>query len=586
MINGYNTFGKTICSICYEDLKPIVEDLQAISICGHVFHELCLQQWFEYCSSTRKCSCPVCKQGCKAKDAARLYFQSIGDSADPNLTQRPVAGRDEEDPEALRREVRRLEAKVLGNDSALERQGKDLKELSDELRLCMEREKKETALKNEALKEKAFLQQLLHVKTEELDKSTLECLRLQERSMALAKELAALKLVSDLDLDEDMVLKLASFGNGANSQDTVDILRRSLVMRNRSYKELMTKCNLLGRGESRSTKKLEKAKEKINRLKERVKELEIAVEVRDNEVLRELKASKKTRLEGVVTDGLNCKSDSLVNNYVTKEQDKQSFVPGLNLERSGSLQDDLLCPRKVQNYKLADCVDMDYTQDGPKETDACYLTNVDVSKSFTVIQDLPNTTSKSQITEDVTDFKSTLKMSNATFDVKQETSVCQDSKPDVPLSSRTSVDNTTKTFVVDIDDDVTLLGDDVTQVKPTLNIRKESPTSLPLSNPGGICFSGGLVGPDGTNRYLGKWCKWGQNKETRGVNTTSSGDLIAIGADGRGGRIKVLRSLNQSSLDHKETSIGVKRFKNGAKTNSQPSRGCLQIEHFFGRVNN
>lgn len=39
--------------------------------------------------------------------------------------------------------------------------------------------------------------------------------------------------VSDLDLDEDEVLKLASFGNGANSQDTVDILRRSLVMRNR-----------------------------------------------------------------------------------------------------------------------------------------------------------------------------------------------------------------------------------------------------------------------------------------------------------------------------------------------------------------
>lgn len=212
--------------------------------------------------------------------------------------------------------------------------------------------------------------------------------------------------------------------------------------------------------------------------------MEIAVEVRDNEVLRELKASKKTRLEGVFTDGLNCKSDSLVNNYVTKEQDKQSFVPGLNLEQLRSLQDDLLCPTKVQNCKLADCVDMDYTQDGPKETDACYLTNVDVSKSFTVVQDLPNTTSKCQITEDVTDL--TLKMSNATSDVKQETSVRQDSKPDVPLSSRTSVVNITKTFAVDIDDDVTLLGDDVTQVKPTLNIRKEYPTSLPLSNPG-IC---------------------------------------------------------------------------------------------------
>jgi hypothetical protein len=39
---GGTTFAKAICSICYEDLKPIVEDIQAISICGHVFHEL----WF------------------------------------------------------------------------------------------------------------------------------------------------------------------------------------------------------------------------------------------------------------------------------------------------------------------------------------------------------------------------------------------------------------------------------------------------------------------------------------------------------------------------------------------------------------
>lgn len=39
-----NSFSKTICSICYEDLKPIIEDLQSISICGHVFHEL----WYSH----------------------------------------------------------------------------------------------------------------------------------------------------------------------------------------------------------------------------------------------------------------------------------------------------------------------------------------------------------------------------------------------------------------------------------------------------------------------------------------------------------------------------------------------------------
>ncbi|KAM0015910.1 hypothetical protein Hdeb2414_s0032g00715961 [Helianthus debilis subsp. tardiflorus] len=37
-----------ICSICHEDLNPIVEDLQAISVCGHVFHEL----WLTLLTST------------------------------------------------------------------------------------------------------------------------------------------------------------------------------------------------------------------------------------------------------------------------------------------------------------------------------------------------------------------------------------------------------------------------------------------------------------------------------------------------------------------------------------------------------
>lgn len=72
--------------------------------------------------------------------------------------------------------------------------------------------------------------------------------------------------------------------------------------------------------------------------------------------------------------------------------------------------------------------------------------------------------------------------------------------------------------------------------------------------PGDGCFSGGLLGPDGTNWHLGKWCKKAKNQ----VSTTSStgldrlnagaGDLIAVGADGRGGRIKVMRPLDQSSL--------------------------------------
>lgn len=40
-----------------------------------------------------------------------------------------------------------------------------------------------------------------------------------------------------------------------------------IVCSGRSYKELMTKCNTLGRGEARSLSKLGKALEKIDKLK-------------------------------------------------------------------------------------------------------------------------------------------------------------------------------------------------------------------------------------------------------------------------------------------------------------------------------
>lgn len=39
------------------------------------------------------------------------------------------------------------------------------------------------------------------------------------------------------------------------------------VSSDRSYKELLAKCNQLGRGEARSSEKLEKALEKIDKLK-------------------------------------------------------------------------------------------------------------------------------------------------------------------------------------------------------------------------------------------------------------------------------------------------------------------------------
>ncbi|KAL0008418.1 hypothetical protein SO802_009920 [Lithocarpus litseifolius] len=581
---GGTSIGKTICSICYEDLKPLVEDLQAISICGHVFHELCLQQWFEYCSSAKKCSCPVCKQSCSASNVNRLYFQSVGDSNDPILSQ----NLEDEDPRELRGQVQRLEVKVKGLSSLLECQGKELKDVNDQLCSCKELAKQEAALKNEALKQRTSMQQMLHMKSEELEKSTLERLRLQEKNMSLAKELAAFKLVSDLDLDDGEVLKLASFGNGANNKDTIDILRKSLVMRNRSYKELMAKCNLLGRGEARFGKKLEKAKEKINRLKTRLQELETALEVKDNEVLRSLKASKKSSSKRVIQNAVNCNSSSNplpANNFPSEDQEKHLSGSKLTSDQTGSLTSNPLCSRKLEKFSFTN--HMKFNKKGTsamvldKGRDDYFLIDEDSSKFSTVPCGLSNPDSRCQIGEDVTEQTTTPLRSEEASDLNKETKVHRLDNLVGHLGSKTGINNDMRKTHATLDKDVILVPDDVTEVEPMLNIRKESPSPLPLSEPGDICFSGGFLGPDGTNRYLGKWCKRGLSKES------STGNLIAVGADGRGGRIKVLRSSSQSTLDGKETSVGAKRFKSGAKTsNSQSSQGCLQIEHFFGRVVN
>ncbi|GLT71110.1 hypothetical protein SLA2020_431510 [Shorea laevis] len=306
-------------------------------------------------------------------------------------------------------------------------------------------------------------------------------------------------------------------------------------MRNRSYKELMAKCNLLGRGESRFCRKLEKAKEKMKKLKTRLQELETALEVKDNEVLRSLKASKKNSCKGVIQNGVNSNSNSSslpANDFSSQDQEKQLPAPMLNSAPPG----------------------------------------------------LSDRNAKYQTSEDVTKQKSTPLRSKVASDMSKETGVHVLNNLVEHLGSRTGINNDMGKAPAALDEDVTLLLDDVIEVEPPmLNIRKESPSPLPLSEPGDICFSGGLLGPDGTHRYLGKWCKRGDSKGSLAKQGSCTGNLIAIGADGRGGRIKVLRSPNQSSLDGKETSVGAKRCKYGAKTSRLQSQGCLQIEHFFGK---
>ncbi|KAI7733658.1 hypothetical protein M8C21_028601, partial [Ambrosia artemisiifolia] len=103
--------------------------------------------------------------------------------------------------------------------------------------------------------------------------------------------------------------------------------------------------------------------------------------------------------------------------------------------------------------------------------------------------------------------------------------------------------------------------------------------SSPVPNPqeemvADLCFPNGLL--DATNRQPSKWCKMGQSK-------AASGDLIAVGPDGRGGRLKVLKSLNLSSHKAVGSLNSAKKGKIRAKASSLQSQG-LQLEHFYSKA--
>ncbi|PIN20176.1 putative E3 ubiquitin ligase [Handroanthus impetiginosus] len=588
MVGGSNnenanssSFAKTICSICYEDLKPITEDLQSISICGHVFHELCLQQWFEYCPNVKKKNCPICKQSCTNANVARLYFQSISDPNDSSLSQKLQDY--EENPEELRKEVIWLEGKVVALASTLEQQQKEFKEVKDQLFSCKEQLKVEVALKNEALTQTATSQQLLRMKSEELDRSTLERMRVQERNMALARELAALKLASDLNLGEDEVMKLASLGHDVGSKETVDILRKSLVIRNKSYKELMAKCNSLGRGEARCLRKLEKAKETINKLKLRVQELETAVEIKDNEALRLLKGQ-----------GIKFKTDSCENTM--KRPANQIDLDGIS-----GMQDTTFCSRKNESCRpmskkhRTDDNSPGHTDDQNDQEKGRSPTNEDedIVCTSTLAQGLLPENVMPIAVNDIITQGSHVPVSDESFDTQNDVEMLKSGNEvggscSLAIRHGRKEDQTSK-LSSNVDDVVICYGD-TNSIQTSLRIRKEITPSVPVYKPGSHCFSGGLPGPDGTNWHLGKWCKKAQNQGSRTLSAglqgsnARAGDLIAVGADGRGGRIKVMRSLDQPSMDIKDTSSSAKRLKHVAKPNKLLPQGHLQIEHFFQRM--
>lgn len=499
---------KPVCTICIEDLKPIVDDLQIIPICGHVFHELCIQQWMEYCPPGKKPSCPVCKQSCSRDGLTRLFFPSTGDSA--QIAKICETGNEKVAVEELKKEVRRLEAKVLVLSTNFEGQKDCIKKLNNEVSVWKEIAKKEEARNRELRKEKEIVGHHLTVANQELSRKSTECTKLQERSLALAKELAALKLATDLNLEEEEMVKLASIGHGKNPENVIDVLKKSLSIRNKSYKELMTQCNSLGRSESRVQQKLDKSKEKIKKLNTRLQELEKALEDKANQVLRNLKTSYRE-------NGKDNKKNSVDHSTeYAYENEVQNALPYITSKEN-----------EVQNVSIPivpkeiDVVDL--------ETGSCFLEE--------------NT--------------------NGYIESPLKKMKCSKNEHPGNMVPRKVAHITSSTWQTE-----TLIIDDISKQTPSVAVKHD-----PQVYESNGCTGSGLFGAENGNKNLGKWLK-----SSTPNTSTNNGNLISVGSDGRGGRVKVLRDHSYISED-RALRLFPKKLKNGAKPNGQ-----FFIENFFKKT--
>ncbi|URD76079.1 RING [Musa troglodytarum] len=577
---GRATGSKPICTICYEDLKPLVEHLQVAPICGHVFHELCLQQWLEYCPAGKKPTCPVCNQSCPLRRPTRLYFQSAGDSAAATQTTTTSFVSQRHSSEALAAEVGRLELKLASLTAKFEIQQTHLKEMNDEVSSWKESATREEAKTLAIKKEKERIEQFLHVKTEELNRKSLECLRLEERNLGLGKELAALKLATDLNLGEEEMVKLASLGHGCNHDNAIDVMKRSLALRNKTYKELMAQCNNLGRAETRSRQNLDKANEKIRKMKMRIQELEKALEDKENSFLRDLKASKKRKAEGLDS---NYTSDNLKLPHTAdppaEDHSKNTTLHYLN-SSSGGLEahNDLASPvYKDKNFAMdlnvdASFFDVDALKRSPSLHEDLYR--------------LSDTGNQSELYKSADIQKrSSCEQDASPCPTREAYSICRPSdasgKSWIPDISKHRTENTDQhggrsqidsTWVKEV-----LSIDNITKKKPSAENRTETQECNAAAIHGEGCFPG-VLGTSIVNKNVGRWCKQVLKKPSSSLYmeaSKSSGDLIAVGADGRGGRIKILRSGGHS-LSMQPQSPSSKKSKYEANRSSQ-----LQIDRFF-----
>lgn len=477
-----------------------------------------------------------------------------------------------------------MEQKAASLGKVVEEQRQSINDLKSEAAWLREQAEAGDFMLQAAKKDKESVQILLNAKTEELSRKTSECGRLQEKSLALAKELAALKLSADMNLQEEEIMKFASLGNQGNLQNAVDVLKRSLAIRNKSYKELMVQCNVLGRSESRMQQKLEKAKEILKKLKVRVQELEKELEDKENGLLRDLRSSKKFKADhiksGNVTANSAFTSSSPGYENQTNKLDEVMQDPcndKTHFDRLKSEAGSVLNAQDNLDNKDVDVIDLEANDSVFGDEQKAQFS----AKPFGTDDSTPNSENKSSLcqnddrqsvasectTAHATNGGPFLKHREAT--VKSTFMANIRAKLHIPRESPSVRTNATSSTL----ESETLTIDGISK-QATRLASGTGPQQIHNFNSFSDDFQApGIPGTDGARRSIGKWCK---GPADPGSASGSRGNLIAVGPDGRGGKVKILRDLGRPQ-DSKSQALWPKAQKVAGRG------GQSQIHQFFGK---
>lgn len=437
-------------------------------------------------------------------------------------------------------------------------------------------------MKESVRREKECVQHLLNAKTEELSRKSSECGRLQEKGLSLAKELAALKLSTDMNLQEEEILKLASLGNHGNAANAVDVLTRSLALRNKSYKELMIQCNVLGRSESRSQQRFEKAKELIKKLKARVQDLEKEQEEKENGVIRDLRSAKKFK-----ADQTNSGNTTVNNGFsglaagcgdYPMKLDEVVQDPCDKPGPSPEAKNDLNIKDKMDD-KHADVIDLDaddsvFQHEHKKGLSAKPFGNDGNDLDFKSRSSLQehyrkeSITCKTYVAEENSFLKPSMVTERSALQESFTTNKLQSFQETPVLRSMKATTSTWEKETLTIDG----ISKQATRMAPGTGPQQvhnfnslSDDFQIPIRNLGG----------EGTGKSVGKWCKGVATPGSLNTNANKR-NLIAVGPDGRGGKVKILRDLGKFQ-DSKTQALWPKAQKVGSRG------GQSQIDHFFGK---